>query len=82
VTIGAGVQVAQLYSAIGLSNQSVVLALAHSVGAGEGYIQGGGHSPMGPWKGMSTDNTVEFEMVTAQVIILVKPRLIYRVKLL
>jgi len=82
VTIGAGVQVAQLYSAVGLANQSVVIALAHSVGAGGGYIQGGGHSPMGPWKGMSTDNTVEFEVITAQVYVLVKPWLIYRVKLL
>lgn len=67
VMIGAGVQLDQLYSAVGLAGQSVVIGLAHTVGVAGGYIQGGGHSPMGPWKGMSTDNTVEFEVVTAQV---------------
>jgi len=67
VTIGAGVQLDQLYSAVGLAGQSVVAGLAHTVGAAGGYIQGGGHSPLGPWKGMAADNTVEFEVVTAQV---------------
>jgi hypothetical protein len=29
------------------------------------------HCPMGPWKGMSIDNTVQFEVVTGQLYALV-----------
>jgi len=68
VTIGAGVQLQDLYAAVAAQNQAVVIGYAHSVGAAGGYIQGGGHSPMGNWKGMSTDNTVEFQVVTASVL--------------
>jgi FAD/FMN-containing dehydrogenase len=68
VTIGAGVQLAELYAAVGHADQSVVVGLAHTVGAAGGYIQGGGHSPLGPWKGQSTDNAIEFEVVIANVI--------------
>jgi FAD/FMN-containing dehydrogenase len=67
VTIGAGVQLQDLYYAVGQQNQSVVAGMAQTVGAAGGYIQGGGHSPMGPWKGMSTDNTVEYKLVTVKV---------------
>jgi FAD/FMN-containing dehydrogenase len=67
VTIGAGVQLADLYYAVSLKNQSVVIGMAHSVGAAGGYIQGGGHSPMANYAGMSTDNAIEFKVVTAKV---------------
>jgi FAD/FMN-containing dehydrogenase len=67
VTISAGVQLANLYHAVGEQNQSVVAGFAYTVGAAGGYIQGGGHSPMANWKGQSTDNAVEFEVVTAGV---------------
>jgi len=67
VTIAAGVQLADLYYAVAQKNQSVVIGMAHSVGAAGGYIQGGGHSPMGNYAGMSTDNAVEFKIVTADV---------------
>lgn len=67
VTIGAGVQLANLYYAVGQMNQSVVAGFAYTVGAAGGYIQGGGHSPMANWKGQSTDNAIEFEVVTASV---------------
>jgi FAD/FMN-containing dehydrogenase len=69
VTIGAGVQLAQLYHAVAQMNRSVVAGMAHSVGAAGGYIQGGGHSPMANLFGHSTDNAVEFHMVTAKVVI-------------
>jgi FAD/FMN-containing dehydrogenase len=69
VTIGAGVQLKNLYYAVGQQNQSVVAGMAYTVGAAGGYILGGGHSPMGPWKGMSTDNTVEYKVVTAKVVL-------------
>ena len=68
VTISAGVQLANLYYAVGQQNQSVVAGFAYTVGAAGGYIQGGGHSPMGNWKGQSTDNAVEFNVVTASVL--------------
>jgi len=67
VTIGAGVQLKELYSALGQRNLTAVIGLAHTVGAAGGYIQGGGHSPLGTWKGMSADNALEFAVVTAEV---------------
>lgn len=70
VTIGAGVQLAQLYYAVAQQNQSVVAGMANSVGAAGGYIQGGGHSPMANLFGMSTDNVAEYNVVTAQVVII------------
>jgi FAD/FMN-containing dehydrogenase len=68
VTIGAGVQLARLYAAVAQQNQAVVIGMAHSVGAAGGYIQGGGHSPMANLFGMSTDNVLEYTVVTANVI--------------
>ena len=68
VTIDAGVQLAPLYYAVAQRNQSVVIGMAHTVGAAGGYIQGGGHSPMGNLFGQSTDNAVEFKIVTANVV--------------
>jgi FAD/FMN-containing dehydrogenase len=72
VTIGAGVQLANLYYAVGQQNQSVVAGYAFTVGAAGGYIQGGGHSPMANWKGQSTDNAIEFNVVTAKVLLFVR----------
>lgn len=67
VTIGAGVQLKELYEATAEEGVTVVAGFAHTVGAAGGYIQGGGHSPMGYWKGMASDNVLEFKMVTAKV---------------
>lgn len=67
VTIGAGVQLSELYSAVKEENRAVVAGFAHTVGAAGGYIQGGGHSALGPWKGMAVDNVLEFKVVTAEV---------------
>lgn len=68
VTISAGVQLANLYVACGQQNVSVVAGMATTVGACGGYIQGGGHSPMANLFGMSTDNAIEFNIVTAKVV--------------
>jgi FAD/FMN-containing dehydrogenase len=68
VTIGAGVQLSELYSAVAQHNLSVVTGMAHSVGAAGGYIQGGGHSPMANLFGMSTDNVLEYKVITAKVL--------------
>ncbi|KAK2762248.1 hypothetical protein FQN54_001258 [Arachnomyces sp. PD_36] len=65
VTIEAGVQLSELYKALDAMNVVVVAGFANTVGAAGGYIQGGGHSPLGPWAGMSADNALEFKVVTA-----------------
>lgn len=67
VTIGAGVQLKELYEAAAKHDVVVVAGLSHTVGAAGGYIQGGGHSPLGNWKGMASDNALEFKVVNAKV---------------
>jgi FAD/FMN-containing dehydrogenase len=67
VTIGAGVQLRELYAAVGAKGLSVVAGFSNTVGAAGGYIQGGGHSPLGTWKGMASDNALEFKVVTSTV---------------
>jgi len=67
VTIGAGVYLMDLYKAVADRNITVVAGLAHTVGPAGGYIQGGGHSPLGTWKGMASDNALEFQVVNADV---------------
>lgn len=65
VTMAAGVNVQDLYTAVGAKNRVAVGGAYYTVGAAGGYIQGGGHSPIGAWKGMAADNALEFEVVTA-----------------
>ncbi|KAJ5104156.1 hypothetical protein N7532_004685 [Penicillium argentinense] len=65
VTIAAGVQLSELYNAVAARNRTVIAGSSHTVGAAGGYIQGGGHSPFGAWKGLASDNALEFEVVTA-----------------
>lgn len=67
VTMAAGVQLPELYLAVAKHNRTVVAGSAHTVGAAGGYIQGGGHSPFGAWKGLASDSALEFEVVTANV---------------
>ncbi|KAK1139828.1 hypothetical protein N8T08_011154 [Aspergillus melleus] len=65
VTVEAGAILDEIYPAVKEEGKVAVLGAAHTVGAAGGYIQGGGHSPIGSWKGMASDNAVEFEVVTA-----------------
>lgn len=67
VHLAAGVQLPELYAAVARQNRTVVVGSSHSVGAAGGYIQGGGHSPFGAWKGLASDNALEFELVVANV---------------
>jgi FAD/FMN-containing dehydrogenase len=67
VTIGAGVQLHELYQAVAAKGRIVVAGSASTVGAAGGYVQGGGHSALGVWKGMSADNILQFTVVTADV---------------
>ncbi|KAI9794451.1 MAG: hypothetical protein M1816_005521 [Peltula sp. TS41687] len=66
VTIGAGVQLLELYEAAKARGLTVVAGGGGStIGAAGGYIQGGGHSLLGNLYGASTDNVLEFTVVTA-----------------
>lgn len=67
VTIGAGVNLMELYAATEKKGKIVVAGTSHTVGAAGGYIQGGGHSVLGPWKGMAADNVLEYSVVTSNV---------------
>lgn len=67
VTLGAGVVLSNLYKALFEKGVIAVVGLAHTVAAPGGYIQGGGHSPLSPWKGMASDNALEFEVITPNV---------------
>jgi hypothetical protein len=44
-----------------------VAGFSSTVGAAGGYIQGGGHSILGPWKGLASDHALQFSVVTADV---------------
>ncbi|KAL4892468.1 hypothetical protein BDV59DRAFT_180015 [Aspergillus ambiguus] len=67
VTIDAGVNLREIYTAVGVRNRTFVGGSAHTVGAAGGYVQGGGHSFLGPWKGMASDHALQFTVVTADV---------------
>ncbi|RYO84833.1 hypothetical protein DL762_005455 [Monosporascus cannonballus] len=65
VTLDAGVSLQEMYAALAKSNRIVVGGASHTVGPAGGYIQGGGHSFLGTWKGMASDNALEFTVVTS-----------------
>ncbi|KAG8719867.1 hypothetical protein FRC09_010512 [Ceratobasidium sp. 395] len=65
VTIGAGEQWRDVYKAAGDHNVTVVGGAARSVGVGGGWLQGGGHSPLGSLYGMGVDNVLQFTIVKA-----------------
>lgn len=67
VTIGAGAVLFEIYAALLAEGKIAVLGSSYTVGAAGGYVQGGGHSPIGSWKGMGSDNAIEFDVVTAEV---------------
>jgi hypothetical protein len=63
--VGAGVQGFDALSA-GLSKGRVIVSgECPTVGLAGGYTQGGGHSALSTSFGLSADNTLEFEVVTA-----------------
>ena len=67
VTVGAGVLLKPRYDAVAERNVTVVAGSSHTVGIAGGYLQGGGHSLLGTWKGMAADNALEFTVVDAEV---------------
>lgn len=67
VKAGAGVMVFELNNEVSKKGRTVVTGAASTVGGAGGYLQGGGHSPLGVWKGLASDHAVEFEVVLADV---------------
>ncbi|GAB1314853.1 FAD-linked oxidoreductase-like protein 7 [Madurella fahalii] len=65
VKVGAGVQGHQILEAGLPRGQVVVGGECPTVGISGGYTQGGGHSALSTSFGLSADNTLEFEVVTA-----------------
>ncbi|RPB19372.1 FAD-binding domain-containing protein [Terfezia boudieri ATCC MYA-4762] len=61
----AGVMVFELTKEVSKKGRTVVAGAASTVGVVGGFIQGGGHSPLGVWKGLASDHAVEFEVVLA-----------------
>ena len=67
VTAGAGVQLVDLYRFCHENNVTVVGGFSSTVGVAGGYIQGGGHSVISPWKGLASDHVLQYTVVTADV---------------
>ena len=65
VTLGAGVQLQDMYAYLGTQGVMAVGGSARTVAAAGGYLQGGGHSIMGYVAGMAADNALEYQIVTA-----------------
>ncbi|KPM42244.1 hypothetical protein AK830_g4350 [Neonectria ditissima] len=64
--VGAGVQGYEALAAAHAAGLAVVTGECPSVGLAGGYVQGGGHSALSSNFGLAADNTLEFEVVTAQ----------------
>ncbi|CAF2145115.1 unnamed protein product [Rotaria magnacalcarata] len=54
-----------VYTWLNTYNLTVLGGTSKSVGAAGGFIQGGGHSPLSRWRGMPTDQVLEYEVITA-----------------
>lgn len=65
VKIAAGAQGLEVLEAASAAGLVVVTGECPSVGIAGGYTQSGGHSPLSTAFGLSADNTLEFEVVTA-----------------
>ncbi|GKT49216.1 FAD-linked oxidoreductase ZEB1 [Colletotrichum spaethianum] len=63
--LGAGVRAFEVYEAADKYGVTAVGGEGQTVGVMGGYVQGGGHSPMSGLWGMSADNVLSFEVVTA-----------------
>ncbi|KAJ6446711.1 transmembrane alpha-helix domain-containing protein [Purpureocillium lavendulum] len=63
ITVGAGVQMYDVYTATAKNGETIVGGGGKSVGLG-GYITGGGHSILAARYGLAADNVLQMEMVT------------------
>ena len=65
IKIGAGVEGHEVIEAAKAAGLVVVTGECPTVGVAGGFTQAGGHSPLSGEFGLSADNTLEFEVVTA-----------------
>jgi FAD/FMN-containing dehydrogenase len=65
IRIGAGVQLAEVYKAAAKNGLRVVGGSCPTVGVAGGYTQGGGHGPLTGLYGLGADNSLEWDVVTA-----------------
>ncbi|KAF2179309.1 FAD-binding domain-containing protein [Zopfia rhizophila CBS 207.26] len=65
VKVGAGVQVLEAYEFVNRYGYMIVGGECQSVGLAGGYTSGGGQSPLSSFAGLAADQTLEFEVVTA-----------------
>ncbi|KAF7348764.1 FAD-binding domain-containing protein [Mycena venus] len=65
VTVGPGVYMQDIYQQTKAHGKIIVGGSAATVCAAGGYLQGAGHSSLGPLFGMAADNVLEFEVVLA-----------------
>ncbi|KAF8577488.1 FAD-binding domain-containing protein [Ramaria rubella] len=65
VTVGSGVGLHTLYQAAKAQGKIFVGGTAATVVAAGGYVQGAGHSALGPTFGLAADNALEFQIVIA-----------------
>ncbi|KAI0031631.1 hypothetical protein K488DRAFT_51732 [Vararia minispora EC-137] len=65
VTVGSGMGLRAIYTAVQAQGKMVVGGTAATVSAGGGYIQGAGHSAFSPMFGLAADNVLQFEVVLA-----------------
>lgn len=63
--IGAGVEYGDLYPLASAQGYRVVGGSCATVGVAGGFTQGGGHGPLGGAYGLSADQVLEWEVVTA-----------------
>lgn len=63
--LGAGIQGWEAYEAANANGLRVVGGTCPTVGVSGGYTQGGGHSLLSSINGLSADNVLEWEVVTA-----------------
>ena len=58
-----GNQWKEVYEVADQNNVVIVGGQAQTVGAAGGYMQGGGHSSLGPVYGMAVDNVLEVDVI-------------------
>ncbi|TQS32281.1 hypothetical protein Golomagni_07410, partial [Golovinomyces magnicellulatus] len=63
--IGAGVQISQAYSDANAAGLAVAGGACDTVGMAGGFTQGGGLGPLSSYAGLSADQVLEWEVVTA-----------------
>lgn len=65
VRVGAGVEGMEVTKAASRNGLRIVDGSCPTVGVSGGWVQGGGHGPLTAAYGLGADNTLEFEVVTA-----------------